>query len=183
MIIVQVQRKTTLFSFFIFSIVSVAFPQMESQGAYEKKEPVLLFSIERSRDADRIYYQVNLTPEGRLHPGEPVNIFWKRYTADGRTEPLTRLQQNRSYGLKYTEITPWQASFHFAAFKEKSFTLKQLPDGSYRVFTPTPNGEKELTKMYVMFAGGSFLMPSIEYVTFFLKDTPTGVITTEIFNP
>ena len=177
------KRKIIGFCFFIFSIAPVAFPQMESAGAAGNNNQLLLFNIERSRDADKIYYQVNLTPEGTLHPIEPVLIHWKRYTKDGRTEPLTRLQQNRSYGLKYTDINPRQTSFHFAAFREKTFTLKQLSDGSYRVFTPTPSGEKELTKMYVRFAGGSFLMPSIEYVEFSLKDTQTGLIVTEIFKP
>ncbi len=179
----QPKRKITMLCFFIFSITAVAFSQMESPGAAGNNNQLLLFNIERSRDADKIYYQVNLTPEGTLHPIEPVYSYWKRYTANGRTEPLTRLQQNRSYGLKYTEITPWQASFYFAAFKEKTFTLKQLSDGSYRVFTSTQSGEKELTKMYVRFAGGSFLMPSIEYVEFSLKDIHTGIIVTEIFKP
>ncbi len=177
------KRKIIGLCFFIFSLVSGVFSQMESPGAAGNVIPGPLFKIERSRDADKVYYQVNLTPEGTLHPSEPVSIYWKRYTRDGRTEPLTLLQQNRSYGLKYTEITPWQASFYFAAFKEKTFTIKQLSDGSYRVFTPTPSGEKELTKMYVRFAGGSFLMPRIEYVEFSLKDSHTGLILTEIFKP
>lgn len=176
-------KKNIIFCFFILFAVTAAFSQMESPGTGEKNNHLLLFKIERSRDADKIYYQVNLTPEGTLQPDEPVSIYWKRHTLDGRTEPLTRLQQNRSYGLKYTKLTPRQASFCFAAFRKKTFTLKQLSDGSYSVVTTTPNGEKELTKLYVRFAESSFLAPSVEYVEFHLKDTHTGLIVTEIFKP
>lgn len=158
-----------------------AYPGIPEESGLPEKD--YLFKIERSRDADKIYYQINLTSEGRLHPGEPVIIFWKRYTRNGRKEPLTRMQQNRSYGLKYTKLTAHQADFHFAAFKEKTFTLKTTPDGGYNVITQTLHGERELVKMYVRFAGGTFLVPSIEYVEFHLKDISTGFVITEIFKP
>jgi hypothetical protein len=146
------------------------------------KSPVL-FEIARNRDADKIYYELALTPDGKLDIQEPVYVYWKKYTRHGETQPLTRIQRNHSYGLKYMEIKPDYARFRFAASNERDFIIKKNPWGYFRVYTPGIKGEQELIKMYVHFSGGSYLMPVIGHIELTLKDPETGLLTTQAFEP
>jgi hypothetical protein len=161
------------------------FPGVFSQTGHtgERDGSYVLFEVERNRDLDKIYYEPNVTPDGRLNRQNPVNICWKRYSKNGEKESLTRVQRNYSYGLKFLEVTPHLVIFRFAASKERDFVLKKNPHGDYRVYTQSGSGERELIKMYVHFAGGTYLAPVIGRIELTLKDPYTGQLSIEAFEP
>ena len=45
-----------------------------------------LFIIERSLNKNTVYYDAQLTADGRLVPGDPVAVYWKLAAEDGRVE-------------------------------------------------------------------------------------------------
>jgi hypothetical protein len=166
---------------FLISISPGAFSQKGSTG--DRDGSYLLFEVERNRDPDKIYYEPNVGPDGRINVQNPVNIYWKRYSKNGEKESLTRVQRNYSYGLKYLEVKPHYMVFQFAASKERDFVLKKNPNGDYKVYTQSDSGERELIKMYVHFTGGTYLVPVIGHIELTLKDPKTDKIFTEAFEP
>jgi hypothetical protein len=176
------RKNLFVLSLILVSITPGAFSQKESSGGVNRGQNLLLFEIERNRDMDRIYYELALS-DGQLNIQEPINIYWKKNTANNETQPLTRLQRNHSYGLKYLEIKHNFAKFRFAASKERDFVLKKNPNGDYRVYTQSGSGERELIKMYVHFARGTYLVPVIGHIELTLKDPKTDKIFTEAFEP
>ena len=69
------------------------------------EENNILFKIGRNRDANEIHYEVKTTAYGTLDLEEPIKIYWIKYNKHGTVEPLTIIQQNFSYGLKFLERT------------------------------------------------------------------------------
>ncbi len=145
-------------------------------------EKTLLFRIERSRDADEIWYTVNLHPDGKVDSAMIVKVFWVKKSEDSRIEPLTGIQKRFSYGIKSVEPAPsgdaW--SFQLAAYKNRRFLLKKSMDGRYSVFTRSEGREVEVRKLYVKFDGGTFLAPSVAYVQLTGTDRRTGAEIQEI---
>ena len=58
----------------------------------------LLFKIERSRDADEVYYEVNTLADGTLDTDNSIRIYRVKHTENGQTELLTKIQKSLAYG-------------------------------------------------------------------------------------
>ncbi len=166
------------FCLFYYPVLPGTASSSESTGEQQGR---VLFEVERNRDSDKIYYEINLDADGRINRHSPVKVYWKRYSGNGEQERLTRVQQNYSYGLKYIDVNPLYAKFRFAASKERVFILKRNQTGEYRVYAQSSFGESELIKMYVHFAGGTFLAPLIDYIELILMDTETDKVFIEAF--
>lgn len=176
-------RKTLiLYIIYVFATPG-AHPQAESPEVHNNGASTVLFEIWRNRDADKIYYELALNRDGNLNQQEPISIYWKQHSKNGEIKPLTRIQRNHSYGLKYLEIKPDHARFRFAASKERDFILMKNPQGQFRVYTLGEKGYQEFIRMYIHFSGGSYLMPVIGHIELTLKDQETGLITTQAFEP
>ncbi|WP_372776649.1 DUF4833 domain-containing protein [Mangrovibacterium sp.] len=145
-----------------------------------KKE--VLFKIERSRDADEIYYEVRVTEDGHLDQKNPIDIYWIRHTKNGAVEPLTRIQRKLSYGLNFLDITNDQAHFRFAAFS-KVMTLQKTADGRYHVFTRVNGQNAEVERIFIQFDGGSFLLPKISRVELHVFSAETNKHYAELIHP
>lgn len=122
-----------------------------------------LFWIERSKDANRIYYAVNVDGNGRLVKDNPIKIFWIKHENDGEEEPLTWIQSKLAYGLRYLKIGEDEVEFYFVSYKQRKLILKQTDDG-YSVFVESDDRLVELQKVFVQIDGGSFMLPKITYV-------------------
>jgi hypothetical protein len=137
----------------------------------------LLFTIERSRDLDEIWYTVNIDQDGSVNREMPVKVFWFKKSAGNRIESLTGIQKRFSYGIQSLEPVSSSGNewrFTLEAYKNRIFTLKKGSAGHYKVYTFSEGREVEVKKMYVQFDGGSFLAPSIGYVQLTGIDTRTG---------
>jgi len=170
-------------SFFLIFPSPGALAQIQSPGVSKGNGSGILFTIERSRDADKVYYEIARDSFGRLHTQEPIKVYWILHTQDNQTAPLTRIQRNFSYGLHFKEISPTRAIFQFASSKERDFELKKSVQGEYRVYTQSGNRMLELQKMYIEFAGGTHLLPKIGRVDLYLLDTATGKTVIEALEP
>lgn len=145
-------------------------------------EEEVMFRIERSRDADEVWYTMHTHPDGSVNQETPLIVFWMKKSADNRIEPLTGIQKRFSYGIQSIEPAPsgdaW--SFQLAAYKNRSFLLKKSEDGRYSVFTRLDGREIEVRKLYVKFDGGTFLAPSVAFVQLTGTDRSTGAEIQEI---
>lgn len=142
----------------------------------------ILFKIERSRDADEIYYEANLMADGSLNQESPVSIYWKKHTQNGKTELLTKVQNSLSYGLKFQEVTSYTAEFQFVSF-EQPMILRKNTDGEYKVFTWIDKQETEVERIYVWFSNKSYWFPKVGRVVLYTKAANTPEILAKVITP
>ncbi len=159
---------------FMFSSISGMPPFERGTGDFQHKPATFLFYLERNRDADKVYYQVNTDKNGFLNTQKPIDIFWIKYTQEQQKKPLTRIQKKYSYGIKYKNISRKEATFQFASTHEKYFKIKQNRSGEYKVFTMMNGKWIILEKMYVHFSGGTYLMPVLGHIELFFSDPYSG---------
>lgn len=142
----------------------------------------VLFNIERSRDASQIVYQLDVDEAGLLNTDEPIKAYWVRYKEDGRVEPITWIQKELSYGLKFTAVSDSQATFHFACYNDKSLFLRN-DFGSYKVYAFSQGKFVEIERIYVHFNGGTDWLPTVEYVKIFSREVESKEVVEEIIYP
>jgi hypothetical protein len=168
---------------FLFAIILIFFGFLSENLLLSSEPNQHLFHIERSRDADEIFYEAKLGCTGNLNIRNPIEIYWMKNTLGGTKEPLTLIQRRYSYGLKFLEVSEAAAIFQFVSFPETNFELRKNSDGIFRVFTTFNGSELEVNSLYVYFAGGSFWRPVISSVKLIGKETETGKSIVEALNP
>jgi hypothetical protein len=156
---------------------------LENPGEAGFPSQNILFKMERNKDKDVIYYEIVVNSDGRLNTTEPIRVFWVRKSQNNKVEPLTRVQRNYSYGLKFLETTPNRARFQFMASDERTFIVQKNHQGEFRVFTQSNNKLMELQKIFVHFNGGTFWVPIIQRIDIHLKDSRSLQTIVEAFNP
>lgn len=141
-----------------------------------------LFNIERSRDANQIVYKLNLDDGGILDKEEPIQAFWVKYKDKGEVEPITWIQKELSYGLKFKSISEDKTTFQFAAYNKKDLYLRN-DFGSYKVYAISNDKFVELERIFVHFNGGTDWLPTVEYVEIFSKEVVSGELISEKIYP
>ena len=175
----------------VMVFITSVLPHVGCAAGSENNKGNLLFKIERNRDSDEIYYELNLDETGRPDKKEPVKVYWVKHTQDGKTEPLTWIQKKYSYGIK--TIEPEDAGlrekqkekvcFRFVSFGDCVFSLKPIDDGSYKAIAHHKNREIEVSGIFVQIEGDRFRMPSVPFVQLHGIDLATGQSVTETIYP
>ena len=86
----------------LLSVVLFGFNTIESDASINPFSA--LFKIERSKDNNQIFYDVNITNTGELDNKNPIKIYWRRNTEGGIIKPLTWIQQKYAYGLDFLKV-------------------------------------------------------------------------------
>lgn len=149
----------------------------------EGKGDCALFSIGRSVDVNRIYYEVQLAPDGTLDSKEPIKVHWVKYTKGGAEEKLSFLQRKLAYGLVFDEISANRARFHFVSYAARELHLEKGLDGKFHVFMESNGKRVALNDIYINITGGTFMVPHIEAVTIKTTDIDNGLAFTETITP
>lgn len=68
-------------------------------GIFGGDRPVLLFTIEKSSNANRVQYEAHLKPDGHIDPQQPVSAYWVMAAEDGRRQELSFLERAKAYGF------------------------------------------------------------------------------------
>lgn len=159
-----------------------AYPGIPAESGLPEKD--YLFKIERSRDADVVYYQINLNTAQKLNIDEPLDIFWIKHTDKNQREPLTRIQRRWSYGIKYLSTSPESIVFQFRATGTRDFILQQTENNlQYKVYTQVNGKIMQFEKMYIHFGNDSFLNPAIDKIDLHVSDPDTGIKKVDTFIP
>ena len=142
-----------------------------------------LFKIERSKDNNQIFYDVNLNDMGGFDNENPINIYWIKNTDGGKIKPLTWIQKKYAYGLKFLKINDEYATFRFVSTKEMYFTLKKTNDNHYEVYTKYRGNLLNVNRIFIQIDGGTFWFPNIKSVEIYAKNVKTGEDVIEIYTP
>lgn len=126
-----------------------------------------LFSIGRSKDANEIFYSINLKDANSLNKENPINVYWLKKTENNKIEPLSWAQKKFAYGIVYLSKSASSAKFRFAAYDKRVFELKKNKNNEFKVFTVSGNKEVEVNRIYIYITGGTFWIPEIPKVELF----------------
>lgn len=144
--------------FIIITILSALLLSFSYKSATQNTK---LFKIERSRDANQIFYEVQTILGNKLNTENPINIYWLRKTEGNKIKPLTWIQQKFAYGLSYTFVSDSLAKFHFVSYDKKDFYLMKDNHDNFRVFTKLNNQFVIVDRIYIHLTGGTFWVPKI----------------------
>jgi len=142
-----------------------------------------LFKIDRSRGPDIVVYDVRLDNHGKLDISSPISVYWKKYSENGITEPLTRIQKKFGYGIKFQNISEHSADFKFVSSIERIFELRKSGDNHYRVYTISEGNKVEVKSLYIHFEDDAFWFPEISSIELVGLDTEKGSTVSESIIP
>lgn len=145
----------------------------EPSPAAPRACPAELFRLGRSKNANVVVYEANLSPAGTLDPGAPVKALWVLHAARGEREELSWLEWRMAYGFDVRPDDPGPG--FLLTFKAKGDRPVRivLRDGC-PVALAEIGGRQGILKRIFIKADDRYLIPSVEYVEVFGTDPDTG---------
>lgn len=165
----------------LFLIAVVVLSSFASKIASNKSYH--LFKIERSKDANEIFYDVNLDSKSNLDLDNPISIYWIKKTENGKIEPLTWIQKNYAYGIEFLNKSKDQAEFQFVSYNKRQFQIKKDNNGNFKVYTLSNKRTVIVNRIFIQIDGGTFWFPKISRVELHAQDIQTNEKSIEIINP
>ncbi|MBM4320477.1 MAG: DUF4833 domain-containing protein [Deltaproteobacteria bacterium] len=161
-------RSCKLLATGLVALVLLAAAPVAAQG---KTQP--LFHIERSKNANIVRYDAQLTADGKLDQREPVIAYWIMLAEDGHREELSWIEKKKAYGFTI-KADPAAAGFMLTlvAAPERVITVRMEGDRA-RAELVIDGQPAIFTKMYIKSTEG-LLGPKVDYIELFGKDLKTG---------
>lgn len=132
-----------------------------------------LFIIERSKNANTVHYDAQLTADGRLAPEEPVIAYYIMLAEDGRRKELNWVEKKLAYGFDI-KPTPSQGEYKMTmvAARERSITVRRAGN-AVRAELVIDGRAVILDKIYINASDG-LVMPTVHYMELHGRDRVTG---------
>jgi len=148
----------------------------------EERKTEHLFRIERSKNANIVCYDAQLTPEGKLDPEKPIIAYWIMYTNNKEKEDLNWIEKKMAYGFKVKYDTKgdfW--IMDLVADIQREIKVYKI-NGKYHAETLIDSRPAFIERLYIKTIEGG-LRPKVEYIEFFGKCIKTGDNLYEKFIP
>jgi Domain of unknown function (DUF4833) len=133
-----------------------------SSGAQAAQAADTLFVIRRSKNRNTIYFDVRTPAESAADPAQPVNVYWRLFEEDGRTEPLTWAERELAYGYEVVGARARDV-FHIRLRACNGRTIQVHLDGTPRALLPIAGKPAVLREIYVA-TDESALVPKVRHV-------------------
>ncbi len=177
-----IRSGTSLSISILFVIIASAAIVHGRQPLCEGLETRHLFKIERSKNANIVQYDVQLTPGGKLFQKEPVIAYWIRLAEDGRERELTSFQRKWYYGFKTKyDVVSNSAIVEMVAGSAREIKVCEV-EGVYRGEIRIDGKPAFLEKIFVT-SIKSGLYRKVTSIELYGKDTKTGVDCYEKLTP
>jgi len=132
-----------------------------------------LFTVERSKNANVVRYDIRLTSEGTPDPERPIIAYWIRLAEDGRKRPLKWIERQFAYGFDARYDSQKDViSMEMVADTGRSIRVSPH-EGRYRAETRIDGRSAFISKIYVKSTETAFL-PRVDYIDFYGTDVETG---------
>ena len=130
-----------------------------------------LFVIERNKNSNTIYYDANLSVNGKLNPSKPIDVYYIHYATDSKRAELSLLEQNIAYGFTFEKNSIGGFYIKLKAYKKRYISLFQdVNNKAYAIMKI--NGTDALIKKIYVFAKPN-LYTSVVYVELNGEDIKT----------
>ena len=141
-----------------------------------------LFKIERSKNANIVQYDAQVSPDGKLLKKEPVVAYWIRLAEQGQVEKLSWIQRTFAYGFKAKlDRNRDTAELDMAADFGRPIIVIREGD-QYRATAPIDGSQSYLEKIFIQ-AHGKGIKVNVEYIELFGEDMQTGEVRYQKFVP
>jgi hypothetical protein len=156
--------KNTMWWFTVLALLALpAVAQMKTSP---------LFIIERSKNANIVHYDAQLT-DGKLDPKEPVIAYWVLLAKDGRREKLNWVEKKMAYGFTIKPDPSVDGyKMTLVAAPSQSITVKKVQN-AVRAEAVINGRPAVLEKMYINASDG-LTGPNVRYIEVYGKDLQTG---------
>jgi hypothetical protein len=131
-----------------------------------------LFRIERSKNANVVQYDAQLTPEGKLKPEKPVIAYWIMNANGGEKEDLNWVEKKIAYGfsVEYDTKGDFWIMDLVADIQRK---IKVYKANGYRAEILIDGRPAFIDRIYIKSIEGG-VRPKVKYMEFFGKGIKTG---------
>jgi len=141
-----------------------------------------LFKIERSKNANIVQYDAQVSPDGKLLKKEPVVAYWVRLAEQGQVEKLSWVQRVFAYGFKAKlDCDRETAELDMSADFGRPIIVIREGD-QYRATAPIDGSQSYLEKIFIQ-AHGKGIKVTVEYIELFGEDMETGEAQYQKFVP
>ena len=173
--------KKAVWWFVVFAVTAVLFSfvacakqiekKPDSAPAQKKTQP--LFIIERSKNANVVHYDAQLSADGNLDSNEPVIAYWVLLAEDGRREELNWIEKKKAYGF-HIKPDPSVNGYKMTvvAISQGQITVRKDGD-TVRAELVIDGRPAVLEKIYINASDG-LLGPKVHYIELYGKDLRTG---------
>ncbi len=150
----------------------------KSASGKNKKHTQKLFIIERSKNANIVRYDAQITSDGTLNAEKPVIAYWILKADEGQRAELSTLQRKFAYGFS---TRPAESGDGFVMkmvpLPERDIRIRKV-DTTVRAELKIDEKRAILTKVYVD-SDSTWTGPEVNYVKLFGKATKGGEKLTE----
>ncbi len=133
-----------------------------------------MFVIERSKNANIVCYDANVSADGTINKENPVDAYWLLYAKkNGEREELSAFDK-KAYGfkVKYNEENK-NFDFVLKAVKDKPMTVN-VYDNIPKTVIKINDADCFLEKVYIDSEDGAFGIPKVSYYELYGSEISTG---------
>jgi hypothetical protein len=145
----------------------------------------LLFSLGRSKNINRVFYEAQIAQDGLLNPKEPIHIYWILWAKDstGRIrEELSLLEKNMAYGCK---IEKYEGRNHcsmiIVSYPDRVIDVS-LHEGKVTAQIVIDKNVSYLDSVFICYRE-TRMFPKVNYIELFGRAVETGVPQHEKIKP
>ena len=140
-----------------------------------------LFYLQRNLNKNTISYDLNIDSNGHLDTGEPLEVYWMRYSGgrDGVKEETSWLQRKFAFGYGSSKGDNDDFYIKLVAYNKRPIHLQKL-NGTWVAVMKIDGRNCRLNNIYV-YADESGMMPDVKHVDLYGIDLETGNAVKERF--
>lgn len=137
-----------------------------------------LYIIQRSKNRNTVFYDLNIMPNGDVFSYNPIDCYWKMYEKYGVREELTAFEKLTAYGYDIQKNQKGDYFIQMNSLKNRAIQLVREKSGAYSCVTYIAGKKSNLKKIYV-FTDESHLITTVKYIELFGKELASGADTYE----
>lgn len=136
-------------------------------------DPAILFYVQQAIDKNVLVYAARQGADGKLDPGRPVDVFWRRYNEDGARKPLSFFERVFAFGVSTQRVGEGRYSTRIAGYRERDAIVEVGQDGKPRALLKVGQRTIRVVYAYAMAERGRFI-PKVHYVDIHGFDVASG---------
>jgi hypothetical protein len=144
----------------------------------------LLFYIQHSSSPNTVVYTARIDRDGKIDPGQPIDVYWRRFANGGGRAPLSFVERMFGYGM-HIDRQPEDTSAitgNIVGYPQRSITIKL--DSNARPFASIEMGSRVAKLIYVYLnVDERHLIPSVSHADIFGLDLENGYVLHEVISP
>ena len=137
--------------------------------------PNQLFYLQRSKDANVVIYEANVTTGKTLDPAKPIQVYWMRYAEQGQREELSPIQWRMAFGYSHKPSSSDADAYDIRLNAFGKRPLHITNQHGKPVATIRINGQWAcLRNIFVQVDPRAHLIPHVQYIDLYGSSIETG---------